>query len=88
MVLVPTGALRPRTDLYKETTADPYGHFALMGIPPGEYKLFAWQAIELEAYQDPAFLRPYEDQGVPVTVQAKGYLTLQLSVIPSRNKLR
>jgi len=88
VVLVPTGALRPRPDLYKETTADPYGHFALTGIPPGEYKLFAWQEMELEAYQDPAFLRPYEDQGGPVTVQAKGYLTLQLSVIPSRHQLR
>ena len=87
-MLVPTGALRPRPDLYEEKTADPYGHFALTGIPPGEYKFFAWQEIELEAYQDPAFLRPYEDQGVPVTVQEKGYFTLQLSVIPSRNQLR
>ena len=86
VVLVPAGALRPRTDLYKETQADLYGHFAIMGIPPGEYKLFAWQEIELEAYRDPDFLRPYEDRGVPVTVQEKGYLTIQLPAIPSRNK--
>jgi hypothetical protein len=87
VVLVPTGALRPRVDLYKDTRTDLFGHFAMVGIPPGEYKLFAWQQAELEAYQDPDFLRLYEDQGVLVTVQEKGILTIQLSLIPSRNKL-
>ena len=64
-----------------------FGRFSLTGIPPGEYKLFAWQAVELEAYQDPDFLRLYEDQGVTVTVQERGILSVQLSLIPSRNKL-
>jgi hypothetical protein len=87
VVLVPSGALRPRTDLYRDTRTDLFGRFTMMGIPPGEYKLFAWQEVELEAYQDPDFLRLYEDQGVPVTVQEKGIFSVQLSLIPSRNKL-
>jgi hypothetical protein len=87
VVLVPSGVLRPRTDLYKQRMSDPYGQFAITGIPPGEYKLFAWQEVELEAYQDPDFLRLYEDQGVTVTVQERGILSVQLSLIPSRNKL-
>ena len=87
VVLIPSGALRSRTDLYKDTRADALGRFTMMGIPPSEYKLFAWQEVELDAYQDPDFLRLYEDQGVPVTVQEKGILSMQLSLIPSRNQL-
>jgi hypothetical protein len=87
VVLVPSGALRPRTDLYKDTRTDLFGRFTMTGIPPGEYKLFAWQEVELEAYQDPDFLRQYEDQGVPVTVQEKGILSMQLLLIPSRDQL-
>src|SRR5262249_34951072 len=66
VVLIP--AQRQRGDLYKSTTTNPTGGFSLRGVTPGEYKLFAWQGIDTGAYQDPDFLKRFEDQGEPVSL--------------------
>jgi protocatechuate 3,4-dioxygenase beta subunit len=84
VALVPAPTLRSRTDLYRTTITDQYGNYTLGGIVPGEYKLFAWQDAPAGAYEDPDFLRPFEGDGVPVTVLERGQLTLHLSAIPSR----
>lgn len=41
---------------------DQYGRFLLRGIPPGEYKLLAWEELEPRAYLDENFLRPIEEK--------------------------
>jgi hypothetical protein len=54
----------------------------MKGIAPGEYKVFAWENVEFDAYKDPDFLRRYEDAGKPVTVAEGGKLAVQLQLIP------
>lgn len=43
---------RDRFDLYEFATSDPGGQFTIRGITPGVYKVFAWEALEENAYFD------------------------------------
>lgn len=71
VVLVPDAAHRSQRRLYKEQTTDQYGHFDLRGIAPGDYRLFSWDEAERGAWEDPEFLKPFEEKGAgeKVTVQ-------------------
>jgi len=73
---------RQRGDLYKTATTNPAGGFSLQGIAPGDYKLFAWQGIDTGAYQDPDFLKRFENQGEPVNLVENGNRSVQLKIIP------
>ncbi len=88
VVLVPEEGRREQRRFYKSATTDQNGAFTLRGIPPGDYKLFAWEEIERGAYQDSGFLRRYEEQGEPVEVEEGSRLSVQLRLIraddPSR----
>jgi hypothetical protein len=70
VALVPDAEHRqPR--LYKTGTTDQYGHFDLRGIAPGDYRLYSWDEVEDGAWEDPEFMKPFEDkgQGEKVSVQ-------------------
>jgi hypothetical protein len=81
VVLVPEPRRRKRTELFKETLTDQYGRFTLRGAPPGEYKLFAWEELDFGGYQDPEFLKPYEEQGETVRIDEGSQLSVELKVI-------
>ncbi len=85
VVLIPEGPRRDDPRFYKTITTDQYGQFTLRGIPPGDYKLFAWETVERGAYQDAAFLRPYEEQGEPMQVKEGARLSVQLRIIPAKD---
>jgi hypothetical protein len=69
VVLAPEPRLRVHGRLFHEATVDKDGRFAFHGIAPGEYKLFAWNELEGEAYRDPDFLRGYEGCGQKIVVR-------------------
>jgi len=81
-VLIPDRQ-RDRTDLYKTATSDQSGHFAIRGIPPGDYKVFAWDAIEEFAYYDPDLVRLFEQKGAPVRILESSKETLEVKIIPA-----
>jgi hypothetical protein len=80
-VLVPEQAHRGQMQMYKETTTDQYGHFELRGIPPGDYKLFSWDQVEYGAWQDPEFLKPFEEKGEEVKLQEGDQKAVNLTAI-------
>jgi hypothetical protein len=84
VALVPVPAQRHRADLFRATTTDEAGEFSLSGIPPGDYKLFAWNYANPGSWQAPDFLRRYESDGVPVHVEPKATQNHRLRVIPER----
>jgi hypothetical protein len=77
---------RDRHDLYKLTIADTNGHFAFPTLPPGSYKVFAFEGIESYSWLDPDALRAYESAGTPITVSNASDLTLNLKAIPAATR--
>jgi hypothetical protein len=82
VVLVPDSR---RHSLYKAEFTDQNGAFSLRGVPPGEYKLLAWEDIEAGAYQDPEFLKKFESKAVPLSFKPNDRRTVQVKVIPFEN---
>jgi hypothetical protein len=85
VVLVPEEAHRGQTQMYKVVTTDQYGHFELRGIPPGDYKLFSWEEVENGAWQDPEFLKPFEEKGEEVKLQEDDHKTMNLTAIKTKS---
>jgi uncharacterized surface anchored protein len=72
-----------RYDLNRIATTDQNGHFSLTGIPPGEYRLYAWEDIEPGAYTDPEFLKPHEGKATKLSLKNKGQEQVTLVQIPA-----
>ncbi|HEX4602987.1 MAG TPA: carboxypeptidase regulatory-like domain-containing protein, partial [Candidatus Angelobacter sp.] len=71
VVLVPAAPEQRGThQMYRATNATERGLFTLKGVPPGSYKLFAFQEIEPFEWFDPEKLKNAEEMGLPVTVSA------------------
>jgi hypothetical protein len=83
VVAVPEARLRARTDRYRKSVSDQSGHFALHGLPPGEYTLLAWESVDGEAYYNSEFLKSYEGQGTVLRVTEGERKSLQLAAIPA-----
>lgn len=84
VVLVPNDPHRGDLQRYKVVTTDQNGRYILRGITPGDYKLFSWEDMDQNAWQDPEFLRPFEDRGEKVSVEASDQKAVDLVAI--RNK--
>jgi hypothetical protein len=82
VVLIPDGN-RDRIDLYKTATTDQVGHFTLRGVAPGDFKLFAWESLEPNAYFDPDVVRGAEPSAKAVRVNESSKLSVNLTVIPA-----
>jgi len=81
MVIAPDKGLRNRLDLFFQVPVSPTGRFNLDGIPPGQYKLFAWAHVEEGAWFDPEFMRVYEDRGTPVQIDESGAHPIEVPLI-------
>jgi hypothetical protein len=44
----------------KVITADQNAAINLAGVPPGDYKAYAWEDVEAGGYMDPEFMKPIE----------------------------
>jgi len=58
-----------RTDMYRVTSTDTSGRFKVEGLPPGDYKVFAWENVENGSWMDPELVSRYENWGQPVHVE-------------------
>jgi hypothetical protein len=81
-VLIPNSARR-RFDLYKTAFTDDHGQFEIRGVAPGDYKVFSWELVEFGAWQDPQFLKLYENRGTPVRISAGGRQSVDGVLIPA-----
>jgi uncharacterized protein (DUF2141 family) len=88
VVLVPTGKRQAQPQYYKTAMTDRLGRFTLRTVAPGDYKLYAWEEVERDAYMDPDFLRDYEDRGQSVHVEDSPVTGLQVDMIPASDMTR
>jgi hypothetical protein len=84
VVLVPELSQRENFQKYKTESTDQYGNFNLRGIAPGDYKLFSWVEVEQDAWQDPEFLKQFEDKGQRITLQDGDHSSVKLTAIQTK----
>jgi len=85
VTLVPDPPHRGEKRLFKSTTTDQNGHFVFQGVPPGDFKVFAWEKIEPDAYTSPEFLQPYEKLGESVHITEGSRNSVQVDLIPAKD---
>jgi hypothetical protein len=88
VVLAPDPPHREREEMYSMKATDAFGHFSLLGLPPGDFKLFAWELVQGKNYSDPDFFNAFEDRGTPVHIGERQQQTVQLEVITSEEQVR
>jgi len=81
VVLIPDQGRQFRIDTFKTAVTDASGKFQILGIPPGNYRLFAWDDVSPNAWMDPDFLRNYEDRGSSVVLTEGSTVDIGLSAI-------
>ena len=81
VVVVPDESNRHRKDLFRSALADASGSYHIEGLPPGNYKLFAWEDVEPQLWHDPGFMRAYEDLGQTLAVAEGSSQTVDLAGI-------
>ena len=84
VVLIPNEPHRGDLQRYKAVTTDQNGRYVLRGIAPGDYKLFSWEDIDQNAWEDPEFLRAFEDRGEKISAEPSDQKSMDLAAI--RNK--
>ena len=72
-----------RNDLYKVASVDQYGRFAMGGIAPVNYSVFAWEDAPEGAFQDPDFAGLYEDFCERIEIEQSGHSQVQPQLIPA-----
>lgn len=82
VVLVPEEAKRGFIDLFRKTGANSKGAFTLRGVPPGSYKLLAFDDVDLdELMAHPELVKQFGDKGETVIVAEKGGYSVPLKII-------
>lgn len=81
VVLVPQPSRRGNVMFYDRTIPDDKGQFKFQGIPPGEYKVFAFEQLADSAEQNAAFIARYETLGQPVTVNSKSTTEIRVRLL-------
>jgi hypothetical protein len=81
VVLVPDAARRKLPSQFFVVESGDGGRYSISGIPPGDYKLFAWQGLEPNAYLDPSFMAGYEGFGIAVSISPRSNIQASVRVI-------
>jgi hypothetical protein len=88
VVLIPPEERRQNLALYRTAFTDAQGAFTMTGIPPGPYKLFAWESIPAGAHQNAAFVRSNEEKGAAVLVPAGAAVSQAVTLIPTEKTIK
>jgi hypothetical protein len=82
VVLVPDRG-RHRSDVFKEALSDVGGRYVFTNVTPGDYKIYAWEAIESRAWYDAELLKKFEQGARSVRVRESANETIDAKLIPA-----
>ena len=71
-----------RTDMFRVSSTDREGKFQVKGLPPGDYKVFAWEGLDKDAWLEPDFAQN-ENRGQPVHVDEGKIQNVDVPIISS-----
>jgi hypothetical protein len=82
VVLLPQGPPPFREDRYRVFTTDKSGQFQFRGLPPGEYRMLAWEDVDPGAWFNPAFLAVNERYATAMTLDEGKNQRIDVTAIP------
>jgi hypothetical protein len=82
VVLAPDPPRRKQANLYKNVFSGADGSFQISGVAPGDYKLFSWIEVDAGAWQDPEFIKNYEEEGKSVHIDEGTAASMEVVAIP------
>jgi len=88
VVAVPEEKYRKLPDHFGTGSTDQRGRFAIRGVAPGSYTLYAWQDLEEGVYRDADFLKSQEANGKTVKVEEGSRQKIELTLSPSGEEWR
>ena len=65
----------------RSVRSGPQGSFRISGVPPGDYKLLAWDDVAQDDLDDPAFWQRFDSQATAVTLEPAGSASASIRVI-------
>jgi hypothetical protein len=83
VVLIPESSARRELQQFHRMAPAQAGTYQLTGVPPGRYKLFAWESIPTFAWMDPDVLKPVESKGKAIEIQEGSKDTVDLRALPA-----
>ena len=85
VLLVPDSSDKFNADLIRPTRSDLKGKFTIRGVPPGNYKLFAFEDVELnEMLNQPELLKNYDQSSQSVKVEEAGKYTVEIKPVAAQ----
>ena len=81
VVLVPESSRRKNVLLYQVTNPDAAGHFTFTGVAPGQYKIFAWESVPINAWENAEFMAPFEGLGRPISIAGGDVANITVDLI-------
>lgn len=81
VTVVPEPANNLEARRVRDAATNQYGRFDVRGVPPGKYKVFAFEKLDRSAYQDDGFLESIEDKGEAVEISSTETKAVQLKLI-------
>lgn len=81
VVLVPASKRRRARWLFRFAPLYEQNHFMLRGVPPGRYRLFAWNDVEYGEWFDPKFLERQWKKGADLDLSEGETKSVQLRAI-------
>jgi len=70
-----------RPEFNRSAFSDETGRYKIADLPPGQYKIFAWENVPAGAPQDPDFRKPFNKQSASVSIGPKGRANLKITAI-------
>ena len=67
--------------LIKTATTDAAGNFSIRTLPPGDYRVLAWEEIAKEFLSDTDFIKRFESSGPKVTIKESAGQTVDLAPV-------
>lgn len=87
VLLAPAGRFSQVLSFYSTAVADETGRYKFTGLTPGSYKLYAFEAMEYGAWQNPEFLKPFDRYGEKVEITEGVNARKEIELIPgARNQ--
>ena len=85
IMVVPREEFEARGDLFKQAMTDQSGHFHVQDIPPGNYKVFAWEEYDYMTARSPEVRKVFESRAASVSVGANGRESIQVKAISAED---